>query len=87
MNNQKKKGGRPTLESLSIERIRIKITLTLYEGQDDDLIDWFDSIPKRQVANEIKTALRQGGMTTKKKDNEFGELIDDDLFANMLKAL
>ena len=80
-------GGRPTLSELDIERILIRISLTLYLGEDDDLIDWFDSIPNGKRAHFVKTALRQGGMTTPKEKEEFDEFIDDDLFDDLLSAL
>ena len=79
--------GRPTLSELDIERILIRISLTLYLGSDDDLIDWFDSIPNGKRAHFVKTALRQGGMTTPSKEEKFEEFIDDDLFDDLLSAL
>lgn len=37
--------------------------LSLCAGEDDDLITWFESIPPRERAKAIVTALRQGGLT------------------------
>ena len=38
------------------------IHLRLSEVEDDDLIKFFQSIPKRRRASAIKSALRAGGM-------------------------
>ena len=84
---KKNQGGRPKLTELDIERITIRITLTLYEGEDDDLIDWFDSIPIRKRASSIKTALRQGGASAEDDHQEFEEFISDDLLDDLLGAL
>lgn len=80
----KNKGGRPPL---TMTRIRKKVTLTLYEGIDDDLINWFDSIPKGEIANSIKTALRQGGITLEQEDENVEDLISDDAFADFLDGI
>lgn len=79
--------GRPTLEELGIERSIVRITLTLYEGEDDDLIDWFDSIPIRKRAKSIKTALRQGGVSADNEQEDASEFISDDLLDDLLGAL
>ncbi len=80
-------GGRPTLEELDVMRLTMRITLTLYEGEDDDLIDWFDSIPIRKRAQSVKTALRQGGVSVDNEPEEFTEFISDDLLDDLLGAL
>jgi uncharacterized protein with von Willebrand factor type A (vWA) domain len=41
---------------------QFKLTLSLREGEDDDLIDFFDRIPPRGRARAVITALRQGGV-------------------------
>ena len=84
---QQNQGGRPTLSELNIERLVIRIALTLYIGSDDDLIEWFDSIPDGKRAHFVKTALRQGGMTTPSREEEFDDLITDDLLDDLLSAL
>ena len=81
------RGGRPTLAELNIERVLIRISLTLHEGEDDDLISWFDSIPRRKRAHSVKVALRQGGMTSKDQQEEFEEFISDELLDDLLGAL
>jgi len=51
--------GRRKLEHPSIPFL---IHLRLREGEDEDLIQFFQSIPKRRRAAAIKSALRAGGM-------------------------
>ena len=84
MRHQTNQGGRPPL---NIKRIRKKITLTLYEGVDDDLITWFEHIPKGQIANSVKTALRQGGMDYQQEEQIEEDFISDDAFANFLDGI
>ena len=62
--------GRPSLAELDITRVLIRVSITLYEGDDDDLIDWFDSIPDGKRASYIKTALRQGGASAENQPEE-----------------
>lgn len=80
-------GGRPSLEELDIERLIIRITLTLYEGEDDDLIDWFNSIPIRKRATYIKAALRQGGATIENEAEQTTDFISDELLDDLLGTL
>ena len=40
----------------------IRLTLVLRPGEDDDLIDWFASMPQRGRARAVICALRQGGV-------------------------
>lgn len=83
--NLKERGrGRPPLPNPPIQ---IRLTLTLHSGIDDDLIEWFESIPNGQKALTIKIALRQGGMTLVKQHSIREDLMDDDLFAEFLDAL
>ena len=79
--------GRPSLTELNIKRVVIQATITLYEGADDDLIDWFDSIPTGKRASYIKTALRQGGASAENEEEEFEEFISDDLLDDLLGSL
>lgn len=81
---RRNRGGRPPL---TMTRIRKHFTLTLYEGIDDDLIAWFNSIRKGEIANSIKTALRQGGMSVVQEDEMNEELMSDEAFADFLDAL
>lgn len=41
---------------------QFKLTLSLREGEDDDLIAFFERIPPRGRARAVVTALRQGGV-------------------------
>ncbi len=38
--------------------------LHLYDGEDDDLIAFFESLPPRKRRSGLKAALRAGGMQT-----------------------
>lgn len=51
---------------------RFYINLTLREGEDDDLIHFFEQVPERQRVKAIKLALRTGDLATLQAD------IDDD---------
>ncbi|MHC1732951.1 MAG: hypothetical protein AB9888_13110 [Bacteroidales bacterium] len=55
----KKKLGRPPL---SQETVVVQIKLRLKVGQDDDLIKFFDNIPKGQIPACLKSALRSGNI-------------------------
>ena len=81
---RRNRGGRPPLK---MKRIRKIFTLTLYEGVDDDLIAWFDSIQKGEIASSVKMALRQGGMSLVQEDETNEELMSDEAFADFLDAL
>ncbi|MBN1890435.1 MAG: hypothetical protein JW850_20750 [Thermoflexales bacterium] len=60
MRNARRGGrGRPRLAQASL---RISIDLRLRPGEDDDLIAYFQSVPPRQRAPVVKSALRSGGM-------------------------
>jgi hypothetical protein len=68
--------------------VRVDITLTLFVGEDEDLLEWFEAIPQRQRARRVKGALRQGGVRLPREvADEAEEIIDDDAFAAMLGAL
>ncbi len=56
------KRGRPKLDC-KVHQIRF--TLSLREGEDDDLIFFFSDIPERRRAAALKTALRAGGVSLK----------------------
>jgi uncharacterized protein with von Willebrand factor type A (vWA) domain len=47
---------------LDCEVYPVKLTLSLREGEDDDLIAFFSRIPPRGRAKAVVTALRQGGV-------------------------
>jgi hypothetical protein len=41
-------------------KVRVGLTAQLYQGQDDDLIAWYRSLPEKQGNQAIKAVLRQG---------------------------
>ena len=70
--------GRPRLEHPP--RI-VNLKLRLYEGIDDDLIAFFDSLPSGVMAGAVKQALRSGAATVVLDD-----LPDDDEIETALDA-
>ena len=68
--------GRPKATTLSLV---IRAVLTLREGEDDDLIQVFQSVPARKRASFIKAAMRSGGLEIK-----LDELPDDSDLAESL---
>jgi hypothetical protein len=56
------KRGRPRL-TCHVRQIRF--TLSLREGEDDDLLLFFADIPERRRAAALKAALRAGGISLK----------------------
>ena len=50
--------GRPKLEC---QVMQIRVTLSLREGEDDDLLMFFTGIPNGRRASALKMALRAGG--------------------------
>ena len=54
------KRGRPKLDC-KVHQIRF--TLSLREGEEDDLIFFFADIPERRRAGALKAALRAGGVS------------------------
>jgi hypothetical protein len=56
------KRGRPKLDC-KVHQIRF--TLSLREGEDDDLLFYFSDIPERRRAAALKAALRAGGISLK----------------------
>ena len=64
-------------------RHRYRVTLLLWEGEDDDLIAFLESLPERKRAAGVKTALRNGGALaeTLSADPEEDDDLDFDLDA------
>jgi len=54
------KGRRGRPRKLPENRVVVRLTLHLWNGEDDDLIDFFKQIPTRRRAAYVKTALRSG---------------------------
>ncbi|MPN07918.1 hypothetical protein SDC9_155190 [bioreactor metagenome] len=55
----KAKRGRP---KLNCRVHQVRFTLSLREGEDDDLLSFFVDIPERRRAAALKSALRAGGV-------------------------
>ena len=68
---------------LNCQVLRFYINLTLREGEDDDLIDFFERIPERQRVKAIKLALRTGDLATLQQDID----ADDDSLVDALDDL
>lgn len=70
--------GRPRATSLSVV---IRAVLTLREGEDDDLIEVFQSVPARKRAAFIKAAMRSGGLQVNvdglPDDSELADSLDN----------
>lgn len=70
--------GRPKATSLSLV---IRAVLTLREGEDDDLIQVFQTVPARKRAAFIKAAMRSGGLKVNlddlPDDSDLAESLDN----------
>ena len=62
---------------------RFYINLTLRDGEDDDLIAFFERIPERQRVRAIKLALRTGDLATLQNDMD----AEDDSLVDALDDL
>ena len=69
-----RRGRSPSPATASAKIVRIK--LRLYLGQDDDLIQFFDSIPFRLRAAMVKGALRSGATSADDGAVEDNSLLD-----------
>ncbi|MCP4428263.1 MAG: hypothetical protein GY803_27560 [Chloroflexi bacterium] len=58
----------------------VRLALSLREGEDDDLIAFFQRIPARGRARAVMTALRQGGVMAATDDLN----VEDDEIADAL---
>ena len=67
------KRGRPKLDC-KVHQIRF--TLSLREGEDDDLLLFFSDIPERRRAAALKAALRAGGVSLKTGYVPFSDDLD-----------
>ena len=56
---RKRGRGRPPLK---VQVHTIQVTLSLREGEDDDVLAFFARYPPRQRAQAVLAALRQGGV-------------------------
>lgn len=71
--------GRPPL---TCEVIQIRLTLSLHDDRDKDLILFFKNVPSRKRAMAVKAALRSGGVMVELEQ----ECVEDDMesFDNFL---
>jgi len=72
-----RKGGRPRRET-----VVVRVKLRLHPGEDDDLIDFFASLPKRGRARAVIGALRSGDIRRVLID----EGIDEDQMADAFEG-
>ncbi len=72
MSKGAKRGGRPRRETITVW-----LKLRLHPGEDDDLIDFFASLPERGRARSVLAALRTGNIAQVLTD----EGLDDDQMA------
>ena len=70
--------GRPPL---NITTVQIRLNLRLREGEDDDLIAFFQAIPKRRRVSALKSALRAGGIALPSDDSSDDDDLDEVLDA------
>ena len=69
------KRGRPrSVRSASARFVRLK--LSLYPGEDDDLIAFFESIPLGLRAASVKRALRDGASAASTSSRPEDDLLD-----------
>jgi hypothetical protein len=75
---KKNRAGRPKRET-----VVVMVKLRLHPGEDDDLIDFFASLPDRGRARAVMTALRTGNISQVLVE----EGLDDDQMAeDMLES-
>ena len=76
--DRRNRGGRPRKET-----VVVMVKLRLHPGEDDDLIDFFASLPNRGRARAVTAALRTGHIG----QVLIGEGLDDDQMAeDMLES-
>ena len=73
----RRRGGRPRRET-----VIVRVKLRLHPGEDDDLIAFFASLPKRGRARAVIGALRSGDIRQVLVD----EGIDDDEMADAFEG-
>ncbi len=80
------RGDGPGRPPLGVAVQRIQLTLSLREGEDDDLSAFFARHPPRQRARAVMTALRQGGVSVEEggspvmDEAELAAMLDDLIF-------
>lgn len=78
------RGDGPGRPPLAVVVQRIQLTLSLREGEDDDLIAFFAHHPPRKRAQAVVVALRQGGVGD---EGSVTPIIDEAELAAMLDDL
>ena len=73
--DRRNRGGRPRRDT-----VVVRIALSLHPGEDDDLIDFFASLPDGGRAKAVVTALRTGNVNQVLVE----EGLDDDQLADAL---
>ena len=63
-------------------RHKFEIKLYLWEGEDDDLLAFFESLPSRKRAAGIRMALRSGGALADLSSTDMSDE-DDDMDFNL----
>ena len=63
-------------------RHKFEIKLYLWEGEDDDLLAFFDGLPSRKRAAGIRMALRSGGALADLSPTDLSDE-DDDMDFNL----
>ena len=58
----------------------VQIKLTLRVGKDDDLIEFFSSMPNYKRASMVKSAMRGGNISVVEVEEEGLDTLLDDLF-------
>ena len=71
--DRRNRGGRPRRDT-----VVVRIALSLHPGEDDDLIDFFASLPKGGRTKAVMTALRTGSINQVLVE----EGLDDDQLAD-----
>lgn len=74
---KRRRRGRPKKEG---KRYVFRLTLTLWEGEDDDLIAFFEALQPGQRAPALKQALRAGGITLQDAVEDDDDDLDLDAF-------
>ena len=73
--------GRPPLD---VEIVRVQITLSLRRGRDDDLIAFFDSLPRGARATAVMAAMRSGNLEAAADEDYVSDDEMDDALANLM---
>jgi hypothetical protein len=73
--------GRPPLE---VEIVRVQLTLSLRRGRDDDLIEFFKSLPYGSKATAVMAAMRSGNLEAAADEDYVSDDEMDDALADLM---